>query len=343
MPRLPLTSLPAFASLLAFAALAPASALAQPAAPAYAVTARIKIPDGGFDYASFDPVHRRLYVSRTGGVTAVDVDSGAVTGRLIEAQRTHESLILDDGATLLVTDSGTSSAHMVDALSGKPLAEIATGQKPDGAVFDAHSGLALVMNGASGDVTLIDPKSRKAVGSIAIGGGLEFPAVDGAGRGFVNIEDQNQIGVFDIAARKLVGHYALKGCDGPTGLAYIPEAGVLISACDNRVAKVIRASDGADLATLAIGKGPDAVIYDPERRLAFIPCAWDGVMNVLAVRGPGDVAVVGTVKTQPGARTGALDEKTGRLYLPTARYALQPGAKPTPQPGTFEILVVEPR
>jgi hypothetical protein len=333
-------------SLLAFAAFAPALALAQPAAaaaPQYAVTARIAIPDGGFDYASFDPVHRRLYVSRVGGVTAVDVDSGRVTGHLIQAGHTHESLVLDSGSRLLVTDSASNSAHLVDALTGKALAEIPTGKKADGAVFDAESGLALVMDGASGEVTLVDPAKRAAVGSIAIGGGLEFPAVDDAGRGFVNIEDQNRIGVFDIKARKLIGHYALAGCDGPTGLAYIPEAGVLISACDNKVAKVIRASDGADLATLPIGKGPDAVIYDPQRKLAFIPSAWDGLLTVLAVRGPGDVAVAGTIKTQPGARTGALDEKTGRIYLPTARYTLQPGGRPVAQPGTYQILVVSPK
>jgi DNA-binding beta-propeller fold protein YncE len=311
-------------------------------APGYAVTARIKIADGNFDYASFDPVHRRLYVARAGGVTAVDVDSGTVSTLLPSVQRGHEPLILDGGAELLVTDSGSNTAHLADALTGKILADIPTGQKPDGATFDPSSGLALVMNGKSGDITLIDPAKQAAVGTIAVGGALEFPVVDGAGRAFINVEDQNQIAVVDIAARKLVGHYALAGCDGPTGMAYIKDAGVLISACDNHVAKVIRASDGADLGTLAIGKGPDAVIYDAARKLAFIPCGWDGVMNVVAVRGPGDVAIVGTIKTQPGARTGAVDPRSGRLYLPTARYSLTPTG-PKPAPGTFEILVVSPQ
>jgi hypothetical protein len=337
MPRLTLSP------IFALAALIPTLALAGPApTPSYALSARIKIGDGNFDYASFDPVHRRLYVSRTGGVTAVDVDTGAVTEQLIQAQRTHESLILEHGSTLLVTDSGTNSAHLVDALTGKALAEIPTDKKPDGATFDPSTGLALVMNGQSGDVTLVDPKTRAAVGSIAVGGGLEFPAVDGAGKLFINVEDQNQIAVVDLQARELIGHYALAGCDGPTGLAYVKDAGILISACANKVAKVIRAADGADLGTLTIGKGPDAVIYDPDRHLAFIPCGWDGVLEVVAVNGASDVKVIQSVPTQPGARTGAVDEKTGRLYLPTAQYTLQPGQRPVPTPGTFEILVVSP-
>jgi len=312
-------------------------------AATYAVTDRIKIADGGFDYASFDPVRRRLYVSRVGGVLALDVDSKTVTEHLTDAQRTHESLPLDGGKVLLITDSGTNTAHLVDALSGKLLAEIPTGKKPDAAIFDPASGLALTMNGASGDVTLIDPSTQKAVGTIAVGGALEFAAADGAGKAFVDIEDQGQIAVLDTKTRTLVGRYPLEGCEEPSGLAYAPGAGLLISACANQVAKVLRADTGEEVASLAIGKGPDAVIYDAERKLAFIPCGRDGVLEVIAVRGPSDVAIVQTVKTQPGARTGAVDPKTGTLYLPTAAYTLSPsGGRPTPTPGTFAILVVSP-
>ena len=330
-------------SLALFAgALSAPLAMAQPA-PAYAVNSSIAIPDGGFDYASFDPVHRRFYLSRGGGVLALDVDSGTVTGHLADAQRAHEVLPLNDGAMLLITDSGSNSAHLVDALSGKLLADIATGQKPDAALFDPASGLAVVINGKSSDLTLIDPVSKAAVGRIAIGGGLEFSVADGAGKVFVNIEDQNRIAVVDTKARAVVGDYALAGCEGPTGLAYAGDAGVLIAACANKVAKVIRASDGRDLATLTIGGGPDAVIYDASRHLAFIPCGHDGVLEVIAVRSGGDAALVQTLKTQNGARTGAVDPRTGALYLPTARFVATPGGgRPTATPGSFELLVVAP-
>jgi YVTN family beta-propeller protein len=328
--------------LLAAASPGLAAAAADPA-PTYAVTDRIKAPDGGWDYVSFDPAHRRLYVSRTGGVLALDVDSGLINPHLTDAQKTHESLPLNGGAMVLVTDSGSNSAHLIDALTGASLAEIPTGQKPDSATFDAGSGLALAMNGKSGDATLIDPVARKKVGSIAIGGALEASDSDGAGKVFVNIEDQNQIAVLDVKARAVAARYPLKGCEGPTGLAYATDAGVLISACANKVAKVIRASDGQDLATLAIGAGPDSVLYDAQRKLAFIPCGRDGVLEVIAVRGPDDVGIVQTVKTQMGARTGALDPRTGKLYLPTARFTPSPtGGRPLAAPGTFEILVVSP-
>ena len=330
-------------ALVAAACLAATGAMTSPShAATYALTDRIKMGDGNFDYSSFDPVHRRLYVSRVGGVLALDVDTKAVTEQLTAAQRTHESLPLDDGKELLITDSGSNTAHLVDAMTGKALAEIPTGKKPDAAIFDPASGLALAMNGQSGDVTLIDPATRKAVGSIAIGGALEFAAADGAGKVFVNIEDKGQIAVLDTKARTLVGRYDLKGCEEPSGMIYAPEAGVLISACANGVAKVLTAATGEEVATLTIGKGPDAVIYDEARKLAFIPCGRTGVLEVIAVRGPKDVAIVQTVKTQIGARSGAVDPKTGVLYLPTATYTLSAAGRPTPTPGTFAILVVSP-
>jgi DNA-binding beta-propeller fold protein YncE len=311
------------------------------AAPTYSLVDRVKIPDGNFDYASFDPVHRRLYVSRVGGITAMDVDSKAVTTLDPAAQRTHESLILNHGANLLVTDSGTNSAHVLDALTGAVLADIPMHQKPDGAFFDPFTGLAVVMNGASGDVVLVDPKTWKAVGSIAIGGELEFGASDGAGRAFVNVESQNLIAVIDMKTKAVVARYPLTGCNGPSGLAYAANAGVLIAACGNGVGKVINAATGADVATLAIGHFPDAVIYDPVRKLAFIPCALEGVLEVIDVRSPTDVAIVQSAKTSQGARLGAVDPKTGVVYLPAAHYLMTTG-RPTPVPGTFEILIVAP-
>jgi YVTN family beta-propeller protein len=324
--------------LIAAIGLAAASAHA---APTYAVVDRVKIPDGNFDYASFDPVHRRLYVSRVGGITAMDVDAKTVTTLDPQAQRTHESLILNRGANLLVTDSGTNSAHVLDALTGAVLAEIPAGTKPDAAIFDPATGLAMVMNGGSGDITLVDPKTWKAVGLIPVGGALEFGASDGAGRAFVNVEDQNLIAVIDTKARKVVARYPLAGCKKPSGLAYAANAGVLIAACGNNVGKVINAATGADVATLAIGRFPDAVIYDSVRKLAFIPCAFEGVLEVIDVRGPTDVAIVQSVKTQQGARLGAVDLKSGRIYLPTAHYVTTTG-RPTTVPGTFEILIVAP-
>jgi hypothetical protein len=319
-----------------------AAAAAHAAPSDYSVAARIAGPDGGWDLVSFDPNKARVYVSRTDGVTVLDANTGALTGHLADGQRTHAVVPLDRGTKLLVTNGGTDSVHLVDADSGRLLADIPTVPKPDGAIFHPASGLVLVMS-HSGQVGLIDPVAQKSVGTIDVGGALELAAADGD-KVFVNVEDKAEIAVISVGARQVVARYPLKGCEGPTGLALARPAGVLISSCANGLAKVIRASDGADLGDIAIGKGPDTVMYDETRRLVLIPCGRDGVLEVITATDAAHVALVQTLKTELGARTGAVDPKTGRIYLPTAKYDLtqaSAGRFPT-VPGSFVILVAAP-
>ncbi len=50
------------------------------------------------------------------------------------------------------------------------------------------------------------------------------------------------------------------------------------------------------------------------------------------------------VATGRGARLGAVDPVTGKIYLPMADYtpASTPGGRPTMTPGSFHFLVVAP-
>lgn len=309
--------------------------------PAYHVVARLPLPDGGWDLASFDPVLRRLYVARNAAVTAVDVDTGRVTGALAPLKHGHAVVPLRGGTEIMVTDAGPNTAEFFDARTGAALASVPAGLKPDAAMFDAASGLAVVMNGKSGDLTLIDPKTRKAVGQLAIGGALELGAGDGQGRLFVNVEDANQVAVVDLKARKVVARIPLTGCEGPTGIAYLPVSRRVVSSCVNGVATVANPTTGKVERTLPIGPRPDSVLYDAKRKIAFIPTGEE--LDLFADEA-GGVRALGKVATQAGARTGALDEKTGRVYLPAAEYtpASTPNGKPQAKPGSVVLLVLEP-
>lgn len=329
-------------SILAFAGLlmaqVPSLGLATEL-PALQPVGLIPIPDGSWDYAAVDAASRRLYLSRGDGVMALDLDTGKVTPTLVPGKRVHQSLPLPDGR-LLSTNGESNSATLSNASDGSVIAEIATGQKPDAAVYDPVSKLVLVMNGKSGDVTLIDPASAKSVGTIAIGGALEFAVADGLGHVFVNVEDKNELVTIDTAQRMVTDKAVLKGCDGPAGLAYDGQDKLLLSTCGNKVAVVSSAVTGKALGSVAIGAGPDAAIWDDAAKLFYVPCGSDGVLSVIAVAG-GNFTSLGSVPTHKGARLGALDPKTGRIYLPTADY--QPataGERPKPVAGTARLLVL---
>ena len=334
-----LVVLTSLAALLTAAA-GGASAAPRSHAPPMMVVQRIPGPDGFWDYASFDPVKRRVYVAHGDTIMAIDADTGKVNPHFADAARSHEVLPLAGGAELLTTNSGDNTARIYDTATGALKATIPTAKDPDAAAYDPATKRVFVMDGDSGEITIIDPAAGKATGSITVGGALEFAVADGKGRLYLNVEDKNEIVVVDSRAAKVLAHYPMPGCEGPTGLALTRE-GLLISACANGVAEVLDAASGKKIAALKIGPRPDAAIYDPARSRVYIPSGGDGTLAVLRLSGR-KVTAAAVVHTQTGARTGTLDPRTGRIYLPAAKFTppLAPGQRPAFVPGSFEVLVV---
>lgn len=268
---------------------------------------------------------------------ALDLKTNKLIEGLAPGAREHVALPVEGGREILVTNGGDNTAVFADARSGQALGAVPVGKGPDAATFDARSGLVLVMDHAGGEVTLVDPKTRKAAGSITIGGTLEEASVDGKGLGFVNIESSAEVAVIDIAGRKLVRKIPLTGCQGPTGSAYDAQDKLLIVACQG-VTAFVDPGKGEVVQTLPTGQGADGVVYDPARHLAFTPAGRDGTLSVIAIE-KGKGRIIQTVPTQKGARTLAVDERTGRIYLPSAEYTVANGRFAT-VPGTFHMLVV---
>jgi DNA-binding beta-propeller fold protein YncE len=331
------------AALLAVAALPALAPSARAADPAYHVVQRIPGPDGYWDYVSFDPVKRRVYVSHGDRIMVIEADTGKVDPHFADASRGHAVLPLEGGKELLTTNSGDNTARFYDTTSGKLLASVPTANDADGAAYDPFSKHVFVVDGDAGELTVIDPVAKKAVGSVKVGSPLEFASPDGKGRLYVNGEDAGDVVVVDTSKNKVLKHYPLPGCMRPTGIAWMAP-GVTISSCGNGVAAVLDAATGKSLASLKIGPGPDAVIPDPANHRVFIPSGRDGTLAILSIGPKGEVKLIATAQTQTGARTGALDLNSGRVYLPTAKFTAPPapGQRPGFVSGSFEVLVMGP-
>jgi hypothetical protein len=194
-------------------------------------------------------------------------------------------------------------------------------------------------NGRSRSATAIDAKTGTAIGNIPLPGKPEFPQADGKGKVYVNIEDTNEIVEIDAATAKVSKKYALTGCEGPSGLAMDTKARRLFSVCGNRVMAVSDPDKGMVVATPAIGAGSDGVVFDPGTGYA-ISANGDGTMTIVQQTG-GKYDVVENVATERGARTIALDEKTHRVYTPTATAGQAAAGGRAPYlPDSFKVVVV---
>lgn len=309
----------------------------------YKIIGRIKVPDGNFDYATFNPANGKVYMPRGAFTTVIDVKTGAVS-QLANGVSDHIALPVP-GSTLLVLTQRKGTIRLLDAATDKVVADLPGGKNPNSAAYDPVSKTVVVLNKDGGDATLVDPEKHIVIGTMPISGNtLEFPVADGAGKVFDNIETTGEIVVIDVRTRKVTGHFKLNGCEEPSGLAYAPASKLLISACGNGIAKIVQADSGKEVASLAIGHGPDAVIYDPIRNMAFIPCGAEGVLEVISLADLKHIAVVQHVQTQQGSRTGTVDPATGRLYLmaskPDLSATVPAGGRAPRLAGSWEVLVV---
>ena len=317
-------------------------AAAPSVAPRYAVVGSLPGPDGsGWDYASVDPAAHRLYVTHGETLAVFDL-TGATPPRSWSAiARGHAAVPLPGQHLVLVTSGKDNSVRLLDDRTGMEQARLPVGVGPDAATVDPVTGHVLVVNGEGGSVSEVDPVSRTVVRAIPVKPALEEAAI-GPGRTlFVNDEDAGEIETVDLRTGRAGAAIPLPGCTGPTGLAYDRRSDRLIAACANGEAAIVDPKRRRLVKLVAIGLGPDGVLLDAERRVALIPCGRDGVREVISLA---SMTRVATVRTEPGARTGALDPSTGAAYLPTARFGpLAPGARRPPVlPGSFHVVVVRP-
>lgn len=173
-----------------------------------------------------------------------------------------------------------------------------------------------------------------------IGGKLEFKAVDGKGRLYVNVEDKNTLAVVDTVKLSLVAQHDISASwNEPTGLSIDPATERLFVGCHNQKMAVVSGRTGKILAIVPIGKGCDATAFDSVLHLAF-NSSGEGTLTIVSAD---TYAVVQTVKTQPTARTMALDEGSHRIFTVAAEAEAPSaaGGRPRLKPGTFSVLTVE--
>jgi DNA-binding beta-propeller fold protein YncE len=317
------------------------AAVAQESNSQYSVSDRITGPGGGWDYAMIDAASRQLYLGRDEGVLAMNLDTKKITPMLVAGEGVHAALPIPGTKVLVVTNGDSNKATLVAADTGKIMSTLPTGEMPDAAAFEPKSGLVAVINHKGGSVTLIDPKSAAVVATVAVDGELEFAAAAGDGRLFVNVADKAEIAVIDVPAHKLVKSLKMKGCSDPSGLAYDAASDLLMSVCGNGVTKFLHAADGKSIATVKTGMGSDGLMLDSERKLVYVPAGRDGTLAIISLRGD-KPTLIQSLKTRKSARLGALDPKTGKVYLPAGKLGppVPPNPWPTVLPGSFEFLVV---
>jgi DNA-binding beta-propeller fold protein YncE len=330
-----------------------ASAGAQAAGgkdPGYHLLKEIPIAgDTGWDYLSVDSPARRLYVTHGTHIVVVDLDSDAVVADIADTPGVHGFALAPKLGRGFASDGGEAKVSIVDLKTLGTSSKVATDEGPDAILYEPGHEEVYAFNGRAHSLTVISATSGQVVASVKLPGKPEFPVVDvSAGRVFDNIEDKSEVVALDTRTHQVVNEWPIAPGESASGMAFDAAHHRLFLGCDNRLMLMMDSINGKIVASVPIGSGVDANAFDDDLQLAFSSNG-EGSVTIAHEDSPSKLTVVQTLKTQPSARTMALDPRTHRIYLAAATFQPapppQPGAprrRPPIVPGSFKVLVYGP-
>lgn len=308
-----------------------AAALAAPAA-GHAQTFKVEKYDikgeGGTDYVTAEAATGRVFVSRSTHVMVVDGATGKVVGDIPNTPGVHGAGIAPKAGHGFTTNGGDQTVTMFDLKTLQEIKRIKIGPGLDGIMYDEADDKIILTNHSRpiGTLTALDPTTGDVVATVELEDTApEGAAADGKGHIFVNDEGKSTIQVIDVKTWKATASWPLAPCEGPTGIAYDKVNNRIFSGC-NKTSVVLDASTGKVVATIPNGTRVDALGWDPEKKLIFIPNGAEGNVTVAHQDSADKYTVVATVPTFQGAKTITVDTKTHNVYL------FQPERGPAPPP-----------
>jgi YVTN family beta-propeller protein len=298
-----------------------------------------------WDYITFDPPSRRLYIFHNTEVKVVEADTGKIVGSIGDLKRVRGIALVSHLGKGFISDGGADEAVVFDIGTLKVTGHIKTGGNPDCIIYDPASKHVFTMNGKTSDSSVIDPTTDTVVATISMGGRPEYAVADGKGMIYDNIEDKNEVVTLDSRTNTIKSRWPIAPAEEATAMDMDVKRRRLFIGGRNKLLAIMDAESGKVIQTFPIGAGVDTNIYEPETGLLFTATR-EGTLDIFHADAPDKFSVVETIKTEFGARDAALDPRTQRIFIDTADFGPtpeptteQPHPQPTPVSGTFRLLV----
>jgi DNA-binding beta-propeller fold protein YncE len=326
------------------------AALLLPAGVAYAqsqstyqISAAFPIQGGGgYDYLTVDPTSEKLYVSHGSQVNILNKNTGASLGRIPVEKDAHGIALVPALGKGYISNGTMNQVLVFDLATNKILARVPTGNFTDAIFYDDFSKRVITCNGRSKNMTVIEPTDDRVVATIQLSGWPETAVSDGKGSIYVNNAEKAEIDVVDATTFTLTHHWPNTPGTGASGLSMDRETMRLFATCGNKQLIVMDATNGQVIASFPTGAGADGAGFDNSFKTAY-SANGEGTLTVIKELSANKFVLVGNVVTKPGTRTIAVDQKTHKIYLPSAVFkpATKETFRPEMIPGTFKILTVE--
>jgi hypothetical protein len=286
-------------------------------------------PGVGFDDLRFSADFGKVLVpgGRSGFLDLVDAHTGAVStvgGFSAEArfEGGHDYGVTSAdqaGGWLVATDRTSRKLLLVDPAGGSIVSSSRLGAGPDYVRYVAPLSEIWITEPDAEQIELFGLSAEgtvtpQPIALIKIKGGPESLVIDPTrGRAYTHLWKGATVAV-DLRSRAIVATWP-NGCQGSRGIALDEPRGWLFAGCSEGTAVVLDlAHDGAQLSKAGSGSGVDIIDYAPALRHLYLPGGKSATMAILGVSAKGQLSVLGTMPTAPGAHCVAADA-IGNAYV----------------------------
>jgi YVTN family beta-propeller protein len=300
---------------------------------------------GGWDYVFISSEDRHLYLSHGNQVEVVNADTHEMIGVIPDTKGVHGIVAIPALGKGYITNGKADNVTVFDIKTLKATSIIPAGTNPDALLYDKFSNRVFIFNNDSKNVTVINAKMDTVIAIIDLGGNPEAGVSNDKGLVYVNLEDANEIVVFESKTLSVKNRFKLSPGEQPTGIAMDKKTHRLFSACRaSQLMMILDADNGKIVAQLPIGKGVDGAGFDDVSKLIYSSNG-DGTLTVIKEISSDKFEVLDNVKTEQGARTITFDSKTKHVFTATPQFGATPAAtteNPRPRPAilpdTFMLL-----
>jgi DNA-binding beta-propeller fold protein YncE len=293
---------------------------ARAGSPALVTVADVPLPGGAtrFDYQSFDPKTKTLYLSHMGDgeLVVFNTQTRTVSAHLPGFPTVTGVLAVPDLHRVFASVAGNHEVAIVDTETTKVVARVPAGKFPDGLAYSPETGKVFVSDERGGKETVIDVKTNRRVNTIDMGGEVGNTQYDaGTHQILANVQTRNEVVVIDPQTEKVVGRHALAGGESPHGLLIVADRRLAFAACEGDSKLLV-----IDLETfqvkqvLSTGDGPDVLAFDPGLERLYVATESD-IVSVFQLQGK-TLQKVEDVRVGPNAHTISVNPETHEVYVP---------------------------
>jgi YVTN family beta-propeller protein len=270
-----------------------------------------------------------LWVSMVGlrnrdNVWRYDADTLEVKAKASYRGHAVESVLIDGGARLVVTNSRDDKRMVLDAETLEVERAIEVGRIPKDFRLTADEKTAYIANWGGGSLSVVDLEAGKLTHDIRVGRNARGVALspDG-GEAYVMAFGPDEVIVVDTATRKVEAR--IDACKNPRHAQVVGDH-LLVTCFGARHVAVIDRNERKVVRKLRVGRGPKTIAVSPDQTIAVTADEKSNTLSFIDL----ESWTVNTVKTTGRKPCGVQFAPDGsRLYV-TAR-------------GSHELIVLERR